>query len=491
MGKIQQNSIGSVVLDHRPDGGGNFKLWSTCRRKIIDTMSCGGGGYRYRQRHRHTVHSPVPVKPKEEVSKVERRSDVSKNKRSEKLSELLRMSELLEEEEEEEVKKKVEVLEELKRVVKLLQCGANDDVLVGAKDVRRLAKDESDARTTLALLGAIPPLISLLDSGDLDSQIAGLYALLNLGIGNDANKAAIVKAGAVHKMLDLIKPPSEGSPNPDVCSAIVANFLGLTALDSNKPIIGSSGAVSFLIKTLRSSAEGEVDSQVIQDCLRALYNLSILPSNVSPMIEIDGFVPFLLTTLGDMDVSDRILSILSNLVSTPEGRKAVSSVHDSFQILVDVLSWTDSPNCQEKATYILMVMAHKSYRDRQIMIESGVTSTLLELTLLGSTLAQKRASRILEILRIDKGKQVSETFVGSTGANVSAPMLVTSTDPPKNSDDNTMMSEETKAVKHLVQQSLHSNMRRMAKRANLPQDFVPSAHFRSLTSISTSKSLPF
>ncbi|KAK9067879.1 hypothetical protein SSX86_011990 [Deinandra increscens subsp. villosa] len=495
MGKYEQNHLGSVVFDHQHDGGGNFKLWSVCRRKIIDTMRCGGGGYR----HRQTVYSPVAVKPREEADKIEARSHVNKDKskKSEKLSELLRISELLEEEEE-EVKRKVEVLEELKRAVKRLQSDGNDDVLVGAKEVRRLAKDDSDARSTLALLGAIPPLIALLDSGDLDSQIAALYALLNLGIGNDANKAAIVKAGAVHKMLDLTKSPNEGSPNPDVCSAIVANFLGLTALDSNKPIIGSSGAVSFLVKTLRSSAEGEVNSQVIQDCLRALYNLSLLPSNVSPMIEIDDFVPFLLTTLGDMEVSDRSLLILSNLVSTPEGRKAISSIHDSFQILVDVLSWTDSPNCQEKAAYILMVMAHKSYRDRQVMIESGVTSTLLELTLLGSTLAQKRASRILEILRIDKGKQVSETFVGNMGANVSAPLygsadsrLVVSTDPSKVSEGDTMMSDESKAVKHLVQQSLHSNMRRMAKRANLPQDFVPSDHFRSLTSISTSKSLPF
>ncbi|MFS7926823.1 putative armadillo-like helical protein [Helianthus anomalus] len=493
MMKFQQNTIGSLAVDHLPAGARNHNLWSTCRRKIIDTISCGGAGYR----HTHTVHSPVALNPNNDETKPKPKHESRSDKKSEKLSELLKVSEVLEAEEE-EVKKKVEVLEEMKQVVKRLQCGGNDDVLDGAKEVRRLAKDDSDARTTLALLGAIPPLIGMLDSGDLDLRVAGLYAILNIGIGNDTNKAAIVKAGAVHKMLDLINSQTEGLPNPDVCSAIVANFLGLTALDSNKPIIGSSGAVLFLVKTLRSSVEGEANSQVVQDCLRALYNLSLLPSNVLPMIEIDDFVRFLLTALGDMEVSDRILAILSNVVTTPEGRKAISSAHDSFQILVDVLSWTDSPDCQEKATYILMVMAHKSYRDRQIMIESGISSTLLELTLLGSTLAQKRASRILEILRIDKGKQVSETFVGSSGANVSAPQcgsadsrLVRSTDPSKDSEDDTMMSDETKAVKHLVQQSLHSNMRRMAKRANLPQDFVPSEHFRSLTSMSTSKSLPF
>lgn len=53
------------------------------------------------------------------------------------------------------------------------------------------------------------------------------------------------------------------------------------------------------------------------------------------------------------------------------------------------------------------------------------------------------------------------------------------------------MSMEKKAVKQLVQQSLQYNMRKIVKRANLPQDFVPSEHFKSLTASSTSKSLPF
>ena len=296
-------------------------------------------------------------------------------------------------------------------------------------------------------------------------------------------------------MLMLIDSPD--TLNPLVSEAIVANFLGLSALDSNKPIIGSSGAIPFLVKTLKDSGKTS-GAQANQDALRALYNLSIFPSNISFIMETD-LIPLMLSALGDMEVSERMLSIMGNVVSTPEGRKAISAVRDSFPILVDVLNWNDSPGCQEKASYILMVMAHKAYGDRHAMIEAGIVSALLELTLLGSMLAQKRASRILECLRVDKGKQVSESFGGNLGAAVSAPICGTSSSAVMNpsmdskaclEEEEDMMSEEKKAVKQLVQQSLQNNMRKIVKRANLPQDLVPF-HFKSLTASSTSKSLPF
>lgn len=299
------------------------------------------------------------------------------------------------------------------------------------------------------------------------------------------NKAAIVKAGAVHKMLKLIESPN--TPDQAIAEAVVANFLGLSALDSNKPIIGSSGAIIFLVKTLQNLDETS-SSQAREDALRALYNLSIYQPNVSFILETD-LITYLLNTLGDMEVSERILAILSNLVAVPEGRKAISLVCDAFPVLVDVLNWIDSPGCQEKATYILMLMAHKGYGDRQAMIEAGIESALLELTLLGSALAQKRASRILECLRVDKGKQVLDS-TGSCGA-LSAPIYGIRDNGLDHEENDLMMSEERKAVKQLVQQSLQSNMKRIVKRANLPQDFVPSEHFKSLSLSSTSKSLPF
>ncbi|KAG9456291.1 hypothetical protein H6P81_000799 [Aristolochia fimbriata] len=485
MAKYRRNDVGSLVLDRPP--GSHFRLWpgfsgAAFRRKLFDTMRCGVSRHR-----REEARSPEQQRPVKLPGSKSGRG-------SERLSELLSLEAAADvgfDESEAETKRKMLILDELRGVVKRLQFEDGEKKKNAARDVRRLAKEDAEARVTLAMLGAIPTLVGMLDAEeDSDFRIQALYALLNLGIGNDMNKAAIVKAGAIHKMLKLIETPDKPPP---LSEAIVANFLGLSALDENKPVIGSSGAVLFLSDVLRKGENG-FTKQAKQDSLRALFNLSISLCNIPQILECD-LVQYLLNSLGDMDISERALSILSNIVSSPEGRKAVGSAQEAYPILVDVLNWRDSPGCQEKASYILMVMAHKAWWDRQTMIDAGIASTLLELTLLGSTLAQKRASRILECLRVDKGKQVC-----GAGPAVSAPLCGGSSSTgvrsagarseSKEVEEELMMSEERRAVRQLVQQSLQNNMRRIVKRANLPQDFAPSDHFKSLTASSTSKSLP-
>jgi len=111
-------------------------------------------------------------------------------RKPEKLSDLLNLAVI---ESGVETKKKEETLEILKRVVKDLQAEAEAEAeaaekkIAAASEVRLLAKDDIEARVTLAMLGAIPPLVSMIDdeSQSEDALIASLYALLNLGIGND------------------------------------------------------------------------------------------------------------------------------------------------------------------------------------------------------------------------------------------------------------------------------------------------------------------
>ncbi|KAL4181815.1 hypothetical protein AMTRI_Chr12g239340 [Amborella trichopoda] len=469
MAKVQRGVGGSVVLNRH-----GSRLWPALRSsciglRLIDTMRCGRTSVVSSQEQ---LQRSKKKKEKKEMSDLKKR-----NEGSERLSELLKWEVESLGDVDGEVKKKMEVFSAFQRVVKVLQFGEGKAKKEAAIDVRRLAKEDAEARVALAMLGAIPPLVSMIDCEDEEFHVASLYALLNLAIGNDVNKAAIVKTGAVHKMLALLKTLTSQA----VSDAMVANFLGLTALDSNKAIIGSSGAVPFLVSVL---VNPNTTLQAEQDALRALYNLSICASNAAPLLE-TPLVPTLLSLLGDMATSERSLAILANLSSTPDGRRAISKGPNAFTLLVDALTWADSPNCQESACYIIMMLAHKSWADRQALVSAGAVSALLELTLIGSVLAQKRASRILEFLRVEKGKQIEAG--GSAVAPVSAPICGGGGEGWGGGD----MSEERMAVKEMVQLSLQSNMRRIVMRANLPQEFAPSEHFKTVTATSSSKSLPF
>ncbi|PUZ70717.1 hypothetical protein GQ55_2G256600 [Panicum hallii var. hallii] len=472
------------------DAGG-FRLWpifsaAALRRKVLEVLTCGGGGGRDGG---GSCRGRTPYRSPQRMPRPRPRSD--------RLAELLRAEEPSEcggeDDEADAAARKVEALEELKGVVGALQAAGGEACMSrveAAAAVRRKAKDDAAAREMLAMLGAIPPLVAMLDEGgDGGEEVtaAALYALLNLGIGNDTNKAAIVQAGAVHKVLRI----AEAGASAALTEAVVANFLCLSALDANKPVIGASGAAPFLVRAFQGACSTE---QARHDALRALLNLSIAPAN-APHLLAAGLPPALVASIGDAPITDRALAALCNIVAAcPEGRRAVSRAPDAVPSLVDVLNWADEPGCQEKAAYVLMVLAHRSYGDRAAMAEAGATSALLELTLVGTALAQKRASRILEILRADKGKQVADDASGVV-ATVSAPQErgCRGEEAVDGEPADACMSAEKRAVRQLVQQSLQSNMRRIVRRARLPQDLAPASaeSLKALTASSTSKSLPF
>lgn len=185
MAKCERNDVGSLVLN-RAAGGGSFRLFSSFsgaafRKKVIAFVRCGGSRH-FREDEAPGV-LPFPLAPEPAPERLGPR-----RKGSEKLSELLKSScESWSEEDgsAEETNRKIQAFEEVKRVVRDLQVGEGVRKSGAAVEVRGRAKEDSEARTTLAMLGAIPPLVGMLDSEDQEYQIASLYALLNLGIGND------------------------------------------------------------------------------------------------------------------------------------------------------------------------------------------------------------------------------------------------------------------------------------------------------------------
>jgi hypothetical protein len=101
---------------------------------------------------------------------------------------LLRAEEPFECDDTDEEATKVEALEELNSMVTMLQEGGAEACMsrvVVAADVRRKAKDDVASTEMLPMLGAIPPLLVMLNDSGKEVTAAVLYALLNLGIGNE------------------------------------------------------------------------------------------------------------------------------------------------------------------------------------------------------------------------------------------------------------------------------------------------------------------
>jgi len=173
MAKCHRSNVDSIVLDHRHHAknttAGNFRFSaSSFRRIIFDALSCGGTS---RHHHREEEVSSVAS-----TATVKELSGEVREEKTEKLLDLLNI----------QVHETNAELTEMKHVVKDLRGDDSTKRRIAAARVRSLTKEDSESRGTLAMLGAISPLVGMLDSEDLHSQIDSLYALLNLGIANDA-----------------------------------------------------------------------------------------------------------------------------------------------------------------------------------------------------------------------------------------------------------------------------------------------------------------
>eukprot|EP00250_Pteridium_aquilinum_P008469 c17974_g1_i1 orf=250-2211(-) len=365
-------------------------------------------------------------------------------------------------------KMRMSTLCELQRVVGTLQWGrSSEERWLAADEVRRLCKDDPIARVTLGFqLGAIPPLISMLHSLHPKHQCTALLALLNLAVGNDVNKAAIVKAKAVPRMAELLQ-----SIHTEVQAAALTLFLSLSAFDGNKAEIGASESVALLVTLM-----GEQHTK--KDALRTLYNLSIHADSVKYIVDAGG-VPPLLAMVSDVDTVDKSLATLSNFVGTDVGRHALGEHKEvAYTVLIDAMRCMEMPKCQERAVYVLMMIAHNSQAQRQALAGAGAIPALVELSLLGSALAQKRATRTLDSFRCAKAFSAPQERQCRPTDSTDAQRSIARTVSGK------------KVVDGLVQQSLNRTMQRITRRANL-STVLGDSMFAEVSSVTATSSRSF
>lgn len=249
-------------------------------------------------------------------------------------------------------------------------------------------------------------------------------------------------------------------------------LLSISSLANTEFPVTSSRLIPFVVSILESSSN--IETKIL--CLSTLYNLSSVLENAGSMVS-SGVIETLLKLSILEDASEKALATLGNLVVTLSGRKALENNPLVPENLIEILAREEKPKCQELSAYILMILAHQSSKQREKMAKAGIVPILLEVALLGSPLAQKRALKLLQWFKDERqrrmgphsGPQVGRISMGS---------------PVNEKEDD----EGKKLMKKIVKQSLYKNMETITRRANGAGD---SSSLKALVISSSSKSLPY
>ena len=121
-----------------------------------------------------------------------------------------------------------------------------------------------DNRAAVALVGAIEPLVALLQSGSAEAQERAASALINLAASAD-NRETITQAGAIEPLVALLRSGSALAQGP--AAAALANLASGNA--ANQAAIARAGAIEPLVALVRDGSGNAATS-----ALHALYSLA-------------------------------------------------------------------------------------------------------------------------------------------------------------------------------------------------------------------------
>ncbi|KAK2642408.1 hypothetical protein Ddye_024171 [Dipteronia dyeriana] len=383
---------------------------------------------------------------------------------------------LEETEEEEEIIKIMEKQSEvdddcvvLQKSVKRLHFGSWEEKEMAAMEIQRLAKQDVKIKKLMAELGVIHMLVSMMATGVVGRRRTAVKALIELANGTYTNKALMVEAGILSKLPKNVETLDESTRHE-----FAELLLSLSTLMNTQFPVSSSEILPFLVGILESAGSSVETKQL---CIGTLYNLSAVLDNAGPLVS-NGVVQTLLKLSSIKEVhSEKSLATLGNLVVTLMGKKAMEDSPLVPGSLIEILTWEDNPKCQELSAYILMILAHQSSAQREKMAKSGIVHVILEVALLGSPLAQKRALKLLQWFKDERQVRIGPHSGPQTGRIA------------KGSPVNPREAQEgKKMMKNLVKQSLNKNMEMITRRANTCDD---SSKLKALVISTSSKSLPY
>ncbi|KAF8109786.1 hypothetical protein N665_0091s0015 [Sinapis alba] len=357
----------------------------------------------------------------------------------------------------------------LQRTVKKLHFGTFEEKEKAAIEIEKLSREDKNIRKLMAELGVLQVLVSMVASDISGHQRSAVMALIQLSHGTHTNKALMVNAGICSKLPKNIEILDQSTRY-----GFAELLLSLT---STQLSVSSSQILPFLMETMNSDT---TEMKCKEICLATINNLCLVLENAGPLVT-NGAIKTLLSLMLVKDLSEKALASLGQLVVTQMGKKAMEEDSTVPKSLIEILTWEDKPKCQEYTAYILMVLAHQSWSQREKMAKAGIVPVLLEVTLLGSPLVQKRAVKLLQWFKDERNVRMgphSGPQTSRVSSGVGSPMS------PR------LGEEGKKMMKNLVKQSLYKNMEMITRRGNVDLE-REAGRLKSLIISTSSKSLTY
>ncbi|MBA0774963.1 hypothetical protein Gotri_010130 [Gossypium trilobum] len=299
----------------------------------------------------------------------------------------------------------------LQKSVKRLHFGSWEEKEMAAKAIEKLAKEDVKVRKLMAELGVIHMLVSMVDTEVVGRRLAAIKALIELADGTFTNKELMLEAGILSKL-----PKDIDAVDDQTRHEFAELLLSLSSISNTPFSLAKTEVLQFLIAILESATSIETK----ETCLGVACNLSAVLENARPLVS-NGTVHTLLKLSSFKELSEKALAALGHLVLTLMGKKAMEDSSMVPESLIEILTWENKPKCQELSAYILMILAHQSSTQRDKMSKAGIVPVILEVSLLGSPLAQKRAMKLLQWFKDERqakmgphsGPQTARIAIGS------------------------------------------------------------------------------
>lgn len=272
-----------------------------------------------------------------------------------------------------------------------LATGSPDIQRQAAYEIRLLAKTGMDNRRIIAEAGAIPFLVTLMNSHDPRIQENAVTALLNLSI-YDNNKTLIMSAGAIDNIIDVLQSGKTMEARENAAAAIFS----LSIVDDYKIFIGARPrAIPGLVRLL-----GEGTTAGKRDAAIALFNLAVYNVNKVSVV-LAGAVPLLIDLLLDdkAGITDDALGVLALLLGCSEGLEELRKSRILVPLLIDLLRFGSSKG-KENSITLLVGLCKDGGEDvaRKLLMNPRSIPSLQSLAADGSLKARRKADALLRIL---------------------------------------------------------------------------------------------